>query len=109
MFLKIYPLCNSKSKIEEKLITNDDILIPTMYYHVYRMPFHYNTHLHAKCSENFKIDSTSVTDVTANIRQKNVLKQLITIRIRSEKKGYFMNEFCRPIREDNTMCSGYRD
>ena len=48
--------------------------------------------------------------VTANIRQKNVLQQLMTIRIRSEKKGYFMNEFCRPIRDDNTiMCSGYGD
>ena len=54
--------------------------------------------------------TTSVTDVTSNIRQTNVLKQLMTIRIRSEKKGYFMNEFCRPIREDNTiMCSDYGD
>ena len=75
-----------------------------MNYYIYRMPIHYNTHLHAKCSEKFKIDScitavtTSVTDVMANIRQKNVLKQLMTIRIGSEKKGYFMNEFCRPIR-----------
>ena len=82
MFLKIYPLCNSKSKIEEKLITNDDILIPTMYYHVYRMSVHYNTHLHAKCSEKFKIYScitavtTSVTDVTANIRQKKCTKAI---------------------------------
>ena len=76
MFLMFYPLCYYKSKIEEKLIKNDDILIPTMNYHVYRMHVHNNTHLHAKCSEKFKIDScitdmtTSVTDVMGNIRQK---------------------------------------
>ena len=70
MFLKIYPLCYSKSKIEEKLIKNDDMLIPTMNYHVYRMPVHYNTHLHAKCPEKFKIDPC-VTDVSANITRRN--------------------------------------